>query len=262
MRLFDLVPFGFYGLWIAGVVLQVFFAVHAIRAGKPLWALIIFFFPWVGSLVYLFAEYLPSRRTRARMSGDTRPLMERINPAAALRRLEDQLAHSNSVTNRMELARAYVRAGRREEAIALYRSCMQGIHGDDPRVLSELGRALHEGGYLPEAAEALERLARQRALTREEQLLRARILEATGDAEGALREYAPLSRGSAGEEARYRYGLLLRRQGRQGEARAVFEEVLRHARMSPPFYRREQKEWIALAKKELKTLKDVPASTR
>jgi hypothetical protein len=240
--------------WIVGVAAQVACAVHAVRSGRTSWLWLILLFSWIGCLVYFVAEVLPGLRARRNRMDGTRPLADRLNPAAALRRLEDQVAHSNSVTNRMELARAYVRAGRREDAIALYRSCMQGVHGEDPRVLSELGKALYEGGYLPEAADALDRLRAQRPLAKDEQLVRARILEDSGDTEAALSEYAPLARGSAGEEARLRYALLLRKLGHHTEAKAVLEEILRHARMSPAFYRHEQKEWIGLAKKELKEL--------
>ena len=255
MDLFDFLPLRWFGLGLVSLAIQVFFAVHAIRTGRGWWVLILFFFPVAGSLVYLLAEFLPWLRAR-RIGGEplARSLARKLNPAAEVRRLEDQLAHSNSVTNRIELARAYAGTGRKEEAIALYRSCMEGVHGDDPRVLSELGKALYEGGYHADALGVLGRLRQQRALSKEEQLVQARALEDSGDTEGALREYAPLARHSAGEEARLRYALLLRKLGRDTEAKAVFEEILRHARMSPGFYRREQKAWIAQAKKELKDL--------
>lgn len=49
-----------------------------------------------------------------------------------------------------------------------------------------------------------------------------------------------------------RYGLLLDKAGRRGEARAVFEEVLARLKRAPKYVRRAQAEWLALAEKALR----------
>jgi len=41
------------------IAVQVFFAIHCVRNGKPAWLIVILFFPVVGSLVYLVLEFLP-----------------------------------------------------------------------------------------------------------------------------------------------------------------------------------------------------------
>ena len=46
-----------------------------------------------------------------------------------------------------------------------------------------------------------------------------------------------------------RYGLLLARLGRQGEAKAWLTEVLTQLRRAPAHVRQGQAEWIALAEK-------------
>ena len=237
---------------IFGLVLlaaQLFFAVHAVRQGKAWWILILIFFPGLGVLAYLFAEYLPSGGFRT--AG--RRIARRLNPAAEVKRLEDEVALSNTVNNRLELADAYLAAGRGEDAVALLRTCRQGIHEDDPRVLGALARACHATGHLDEAREAMDRLKAQGTmLTAAVQLLDARIAEDSGDIDGALRVYGPLARGAAGEEARCRYALLLQRLGRDAEAHVVFDEMVRHARASSSHYRREEKEWLDVARRELK----------
>lgn len=236
----------------ATLAAQVFFAVHAIRQGKAWWLLILFLFPGVGILVYFFAEYLPSVRSGGLRSAG-RQLARRLNPAAEVKRLEDEVALSNTVNNRLALADAYLNAGRGDDAVALVRTCLQGIHEDDPRVLGALARACHAAGHMDEARDAMERLKRQGTmLTASIQLLDARIAEDSGDVEGALRAYAVLARGAAGEEARCRYALLLKRVGREDEAYALFEEMLRHARVSSGHYRREEKKWLDIARRELK----------
>jgi len=51
-----------------------------------------------------------------------------------------------------------------------------------------------------------------------------------------------------------RYAQLLLRAARPQDARAVFEQVLRHAAASPKHYQREQRAWIDLARKGLSEL--------
>jgi hypothetical protein len=95
----------FYLPTIVAVALQVFFAIHCIRGGKPAWLFVILFFPFVGSLVYFFVEFLPEMRARGTVSSAARRVRDRINPAAEIQRLEDQVAISNSLVNRLALAR-------------------------------------------------------------------------------------------------------------------------------------------------------------
>jgi hypothetical protein len=234
------------------VAVQVFFAIHCVRNGKPAWLFIILFFPLVGSLVYLFLEFLPEMRARGTVSGAARRVRDRINPAAEIQRLEDQVAISNSLVNRLALARGYLRVGRGDEAIALYRASATGLYEDDPTVLSELAAALAHVGRHEEARETFEKLrATAPALSTEQLLLSAVIYESMGDLEGAAREYqAILQRPVIGEEARCRYALVLKQLGRTAEANALFDEILRHARLSPAHYKKAQKHWIEIAKQE------------
>jgi len=205
--------------WIIPVAIQVFFAVHCIRHGKPAWLFIILFFPMVGSLVYFIVEYLPASRPRESLETTARRVKERINPAAEIQRLEDQVALSNSLNNRMALARAYLRAGRVDDAIALYTESLKGLYENEPSVLYELSTAYLARGELEAARETFERLRRNASLlSTDHLLLSAHIFEEAGDLEGAAREYAAiLTRPVTGEEVRCRYALVLRQLGRDGE---------------------------------------------
>lgn len=239
-------------MWLLGIAVPVFFAVHAYRHGKPIWIFIVLFFPVVGSLVYLFAEFLPSLRAGGRLQAAAKGVARRMNPGAEIQRLEDAVALSDSVANRRELARAYREAGRMDDAVAVLRGSLTGIFENDPQVLGELCRALYEAGRLDEAREVFEQLRRSTAPTPEHLLLSARIYEDAGDVENALREYAGLTGRGTGEEARCRYALLLQRVGRHDEAAALFDGIVRHARLSSPLYRKTEKPWIDIAERELK----------
>ena len=81
-------------------------------------------------------------------------------------------------------------------------------------------------------------------------LLYARALEAMGETAAALHEYETLAPGYPGEEGRARYAQLLLRDGQRDEAQAVFNDIIRRSSLAPDYYRRDQREWIDLAKRE------------
>jgi hypothetical protein len=246
----------FTGYWLFGslpvLAMQIFFAVHAIRTGRPYWIFVIFFFPLVGSLVYLFVEYLPEVRAgRSGLSRVTRSVKQVLDPGAEIRRLEDQLSLTDTHDNRVALGRAYRQAGRLDESIRMYESSLEGMYSDSPRALSELSTAYYLAGRMADARTTFERLRRVRKPTAEELTVSGRIAEDSGDLDLALKEYTAAAPG-AGAEARCRQGLVLKRLGRDAEAARVFEEILRHARVSPGHYRKSEKEWIDIAQRESK----------
>ena len=57
-----------------------------------------------------------------------------------------------------------------------------------------------------------------------------------------------------GEEARLRYGLLLKRLQRYADARRVFGDMLKRAKVAPGYYRRKEKPHLDAAKRELAAL--------
>jgi hypothetical protein len=236
---------------IVVLLIQVFFAVHAVRTGRMYWLFIIFFFPFVGSVVYFFVEYLPEMRSgRTGLSTVGRTVKRALDPGAEIRGLEDALALADTHDNRVALGRAYRRAARLDDAIRTYESSLSGIHADSPRALAELGAAYHEAGRTADARSAYDRLRGVRALTPEELVLSGRVHEEGGDLAAALRDYTAAAPGGGSAEARCRQAMVLRQMGRADEAKRVFEEVFRHARISSAQYRREQKEWIDLAQRE------------
>ncbi|HEX8392262.1 MAG TPA: tetratricopeptide repeat protein [Longimicrobium sp.] len=233
------------------LLIQVFFAVHAVRSGKFYWLFIIFFFPLIGSIVYFVVEYLPEMRSgRTGLAKVGTSVKRVLDPGAEIRRLEDQVSLADTHDNRVALGRAYRQAGRLEDAIRTYESSLSGIHADSPKALTELGSAYFEAGRIADARSAYDRLRSVRVLTPDELVLSGRVHEAGGDLPAALRDYTAAAPGGGSAEARCRQALLLKLMGRGDEAKRVFDEVLRHARISSPQYRREQKEWIELAKRE------------
>ena len=241
-------------LGVPVVALQVICAVHALKTGRAYWWLwIILILPGVGCLVYFVSEMLPDlqRSSAARRVGTD--LVSIVDPGRSLRRLEEEVEVADTVTNRRALARGYLRAGRHDEAIELYRSCLKGVFEDDVALSLELAYALFPSGAYEEAKSRLEQLGQHDLGIRgpERDLLYARTLEQMDDVEAALAQYEAIVRQSSGEETRCRYALLLEKAGKTGEAQQAFREIVKRANRSPRYYRRAQKPWIDVAKQHL-----------
>ena len=121
-------------------------------------------------------------------------------------------------------------------------------------MLLGLARSQLGAGDAPGCLETLHKLGdlQPNLRNQEAHLLMARALEAACRTEEALEEYEALSRYFAGFEARSRYALLLLKQGRAGEARDLFREVVRASGARRAAITPSDKEWIRVAKTNLR----------
>jgi hypothetical protein len=235
------------------LAIQLCFAYHALKTGRPYWWLfVIMAFPVVGSLLYYFVEVFPSTRESVKAEKAVRSLVRSFDPDKSLRENVANLEDCGSVENRVSLARSCTARGMHKEAAALYRSCLAGVHENDPDLRFGLAQALLAAGEAQLALEAAQGLAKAHASFRapEVRLVTARALEALDRFDDALGEYRVLAKTYAGEEGRWRYGALLVRMGRAAEADEVFRRMLRHAERMPEHYRDAQREWLALAREQ------------
>ena len=75
----------FFGIGLH-VIIALFFAVHVVRTNQNMyWLLLLFAFPLLGSLVYLFAIYLPSLRQSRSGRAATRAISQLVDPNRAVR---------------------------------------------------------------------------------------------------------------------------------------------------------------------------------
>lgn len=233
------------------LMIQVSFAVHAVRRGRDTyWVYIILFVPAIGCMVYFVTQVLPDlERGRAvRMAGNR--LVGAVDPQQELRYRKAQLNRCDSIEKRLQLADECMEAGMWQDAIVLYARCLQGVQQDDPRIMLQLAQAQFASNDYAETKVALDRLIEVNPDFRsaDGHLLYARTLESLGMLEEAVVEYRVLADSYPGEEARARYGLLLKRLGDANTATAVFREILLRAKRAPRYYRKKEKHWIQLAR--------------
>ena len=177
------------------------------------------------------------------------------DPGRGVREAWRRLELSPTVQNKMALAQEYLASGQPQDAVALYRESLSGIHATDPALMLELARALFTLGATAEVLETLDRLreANPDYNSPEGHLLYARSLEMEGRTAEALYEYAALTAYFPGQEARCRYALLLQMNGRPQRLATSSRRSAKPSTTGPRHQYREQREWYQLAKRQLAT---------
>jgi hypothetical protein len=241
-------------LTIAALIFTVLMIVHCIKMGKNqiwIWVMVLLLGP--GAIAYLVVEVLPdlfrSRASRRMQRG----FKKAVDPGANLRRYENEARVTGGVASKQRYADELVRQGRHDDAIAEYRQILTGLYEHDPNMMLGLARAQFEKGDASAARATLDDLIRHNPdfKSPEGHLLYARALEAEGDVEKSLEEYAVLAPSYPGAEAAVRYAQLLVRQGRREEAHKVVHDLLDEARVAPAHYRKVQKAWLDQAERLL-----------
>jgi len=239
--------------FLFSIAAQVICGIHAVKTGRERWLFVIIFFSFAGCLIYFFIEMLPDLRHQPVALKAGSGLFNLLDPGRGLRYLKDQQSRADTISNRKALADGYVQAGHFKKAIDLYQTCLQGAYADDPGVMEGLSLTYF---FQEDYATAKKHLLRLKEIQGEKtpnefKLLLARTYEGSGELENALNEYNNLLRFHSGEEARYRYALLLKKSGNTQKANELFKAIIVETRIQPKFYRRSQKKWVHLAKKEI-----------
>ena len=235
------------------IVLQFICLVHMVRSGRPYWWIwIIMLGSYLGVAVYFFTQIVPDLQTNPAARRAVRNVQRSLDPERERKRIAAELEVADTVGNRSRLAQESLALGDYANAEALFAACLKGPHRTDPDLMlglahAQFGRADHAA-----AKATLESLKQSNPNYRstDGHMIYARCVEALGDIDGALKEYAVLADSFPGEEGRMRYGLLLRNSGREPEARAVFKNVLARAKVAPRYYQRDNREWIERARAE------------
>lgn len=235
------------------VIIQAFFIWHVFSTGRPYWwAFIILSFPVMGCVIYYFVEIFPGSREHRSANRTAHRIAQALKPDAELKKRVAELEVCGSIDNKLALAAECLRSGMPEDAARLYESCLDGPYAEDRAISFSLIEALVDAGQF-QAAEARFTPLRQAASDFREpacRLLHARIHEGLDRKDDALRAYQAALASFVGLEARYRYGLFLKKLGNTESAHHVFDDILAHAKRAGVNLEEEQ-EWVRLTKREL-----------
>ncbi len=244
-------------LVLLSLALQIACAVHAVRTRREMyWIWIILIGSFLGVAIYVIANVLPDLRHDPRARKTASKVLDTVAPERRRRQIQQRLDLADTVDNRRALAEECQNLGDHANAAELYRSVLTGMNANDAGFLLGLARAQVGLGDVAGARDSLRQLATANPHLRssEADLLRARVDEALGDSDAALARYRELATSYPGEEARYRYAALLAQCARPREAREVFEDMLKRAKVSPSYYRRKEAPWLDAARRDLATL--------
>jgi hypothetical protein len=246
-------------VFLLSIALQAACAIHVVRSGRPLyWIWLILVGSYLGVLIYALVAILPDWRHDPRGRNVASKTLKIIDPQRRRRELERQLELSNTVDNRRHLAEESLALGDYANAQELFQSLLTGMYVTEPYFMLGLAQAQFGNGNYADTRQTLEALieANPGFKSPEGHLLYARCLEELGQTEAALDEYRVLADSYPGEEGRFRYGRLLARSQRRGEAREVLQTQIHRARLMPGYYRRKEQSWLKAAKMELAQLGD------
>jgi len=246
----------YYGLGLITLLVQLGCAAHVVRTDRPwLWIVPIVLLPWLGCAAYVLFAVLPDavrgQTAVRRISDDASGLADL---GASYSRKKRDVETIGSAQSKRVFAEECIKRGRYQEAVDLYASAISGAHAEDPALLHGLARAKLLAGDAEGAQAALEALkgASPADFTIDARLDYARALAAQQKNEAAKVEYQSLLPVYPGEEARCRYALLLRDTGDEAGAEKLFREIVDAMRDTPGYYRRRQREWVNIARQNLR----------
>jgi hypothetical protein len=178
------------------LLIQLCFAYHALKTGRPWWWIgIIMGFPVFGCILYYFIEVFPNTRESVKAEKAVRSIVKSFDPDKSLRERVANLEDCGSVDNRIALARSCIDRKMHREAASLYRSCLAGVHESDPDIRFGLASALVLAGEVKEAHAVAQALRQSHPAFRaaDVRLVLARALEGLGRLDDALAEYRSAS---------------------------------------------------------------------
>jgi hypothetical protein len=117
------------------LILQIFCVYHAFKKNnEQRWIWIILFFPFFGSLIYLYQTFYSKRNLEVLKEG----VKANLNSNYKIDKLEKEIKFSDTVFNRISLADEHLLIGNYNRAYELYKSCLEGIYKDDVDLLLKL----------------------------------------------------------------------------------------------------------------------------
>lgn len=253
-----IVDYLFVGAGMFSTVLQIGCIIHVIRSGRDYyWILLILFLPVMGSLIYIASEVLPGLKNSRliRSFGQSKKAGR-----STIRKLKEQVEFADTVSNRVELADAYLSRNEFQQAYDLFSGCREGIYENDAAILHKLADAAYGIGKYEETVELLLQVQKSnyRDYRHERDYLLAEAYAKIGNMTSAISILERLMDVYPGERARFRLGVLYEESGRPDDAVRVFEAVIRNRKFYKGAAVGNQAKWVSQARRHLKGLKRVP----
>lgn len=212
------------------VIIALFFAIHVVRTGQPMyWLIILFIFPLFGSVVYFFAIYLPNFRLDHRTRRVVTAAAKALDPQREIREARAAFAELPTAQNQVRLAEAQLELGMSAAAVENYEACLKGPFLSSLEIRFGAARAFVECQRYQEALEHLEAIQNiDQAFRREAiSLLFARSYAGVGRDEEARAKFESILAGYGTFEALAEYAIWALTNGDAATAARLQVEIER-----------------------------------
>jgi hypothetical protein len=218
------------------MIIAVFFAIHAMRRGQQMyWLWILFVFPFLGSVVYFFAMYLPNTRMEHNMRSGVGGVARLLNPGKELREAKKMYDLTPSLRNQMRVAQALLLKGDVGAAAAEYDACLSRAPAVDLDV--PLAAAYAKlANQQPDAAVNLLRGIRTKNpefRVEDVTLLSAKALAANGNQDAARQQFEYVMTRYGQFDAKAAYAMWLLEQKDVAYAKQLKQELDQTIRLWP-----------------------------
>jgi len=212
-----------FGLYTPVLALQAFCLFHAYRNNSDQrWYWLIIFLPVIGCALYLYHHFY----SRNNIQNITEGVKGIVNTNYRLEQLEKAYKFSNNLTNRVNLADAYVVYGRYAEAIDLYKECLVGFMTEDPVLRMKLMSAyFYSGDYETAIACGRELESEKTFRDAEEHIGYAWALHHTGRTDEARSRFEFMDRSFTNYKHRIEYCKFLQQTNRLEDLKTKLAEL-------------------------------------
>jgi hypothetical protein len=238
--------YSYYYYFVLG--LQAICVIHCLRRGtQNKWIWLIVFLPLIGSIAYIFTEIIKKQHVSSVGSN----IGNVLNPGGKIEKLEKNFRFTDTFTNRMALAEAYLENGMTQKAIDLYEPGLKGMFSDNELLIKQLILAYYRVERYEDIVRIAPRIVNTLDFSKSQaNLLYALSLEKTGKNDLAEKEFRSMNHRYSNYEARYHYGKFLLAQNRYEDAAAVLHDIVDEAQHMNRGEKGSSKVWIDKAKQE------------
>lgn len=210
------------------VIIALFFAVHAVRTGQNnYWLFILLAFPFLGSVVYAIAIYLPNSRLERGARQLVRQAAKSLDPTRELRDAQAAFDYSATAQNEIRLAQALLEASQPRQALQHFEASMKGPFANDLEIRWGAARAALDAEQPQTALQHLKVIAQTDINYRADEvgLLIAKAYAAQGDNAMARQSFEFLRERSGSFEVLGEYAIWCTESGDWGTARRLQGEL-------------------------------------
>lgn len=205
-------------------MMEFFCIYHAFKNDKDMkWFFLILLFPFIGSMIYMYIHML----NQPSIDDITETVKETIEPEYKTEKLEKAAEFSGTFNNKIRLADEYTQKKRYEEAIQIYKSCLEGFNSDSPEVFMKLLKVYYLKEDYIAAVSYGKKLEKERHFEKtDEKIAYAWALHYSGDSETAEVAFKSMDGYFSNYKHRFEYALFLKGQNRNEDALAITKELL------------------------------------